>query len=448
MSSGVYDKLTSEKNLRLSLWIAASRKAEWIFMNSDINQMLTEAFSYWKWDFTPLDMFSGELAYSLIYNNIKPEKTADAMQTVGMHRLPNYFVLIQIDDYESISKQMEITREFFQKDRLVRTIRNYLSRIGVEGFAANLINSDRIICFVCLQEMRGEEARAFLRDSISRIRRSIYRHTNFTLSVNMSEECKQLSDFPAAYKQMNLNLNQSFYYGEQADLEAAEGERKAVSFDLRVHYTALLAALGQNNRSNIQRRISVLFSQLRNRQAPPQQTRLDIVELVHLLQAYCLRCAIPAEIVTAMFRNRAEEILASQFLSHIQTQISDLCMQIADALKRYSSSAEYQFKLPVQTYLSEHYGESVKLAEVARVFGFSSAYFTQVFKKTFGMTFIQYLTQYRLGKSKKLLKESCLTLDEIAFETGFSNYSYFSTTFKQYMGVSPKAYRKNKQSRG
>ncbi|MGO5023309.1 hypothetical protein ACTQ4E_09475 [Lawsonibacter sp. LCP25S3_G6] len=123
---------------------------------------IEQQLSYWKWDFTSLDLFSGELAYSLIYDNVRPDRIQEALQTVGMDTLPNYFILIQIDDYLAISKQLEITREFFQKDLVVNTIRSCLENLQVPGFAANLINSDRVICFLCLEELPLEPVEDFL----------------------------------------------------------------------------------------------------------------------------------------------------------------------------------------------------------------------------------------------------------------------------------------------
>ena len=133
-------------------------------MSSHIAPRMTieEQLSYWKWDFTSLDLFSSELAYSLVFENIRPDRVADALQTVDLTTLPDYFLLIQIDDYSFLSKRLEITREFFQKDLVVNTIRTYLKELRVSGFAANLINTDRVICFLCLEEYGTVAVEEFL----------------------------------------------------------------------------------------------------------------------------------------------------------------------------------------------------------------------------------------------------------------------------------------------
>ena len=78
-------------------------------MSSHIAPRMTieEQLSYWKWDFTSLDLFSSELAYSLVFENIRPDRVADALQTVDLTTLPDYFLLIQIDDYSFLSRHVE-----------------------------------------------------------------------------------------------------------------------------------------------------------------------------------------------------------------------------------------------------------------------------------------------------------------------------------------------------
>ena len=71
----------------------------------------------------------------------------------------------------------------------------------------------------------------------------------------------------------------------------------------------------------------------------------------------------------------------------------------------------------------------------------SAAYFSTVFKKETGKTFINYLTDYRMEQAVDLL----LTKDEktyiIAEKVGYSDPNYFSYVFKKQFGMSPTKYR-------
>jgi two-component system response regulator YesN len=96
-------------------------------------------------------------------------------------------------------------------------------------------------------------------------------------------------------------------------------------------------------------------------------------------------------------------------------------------------------------YVREHYADSDLAVEtVCRTLGVSTAYFSTIFKKETGKTFINYLTEYRMEVAVELL----LTGDDktyvIAEKTGYSDPNYFSYVFKKQFGMSPSKYRAQK----
>ena len=64
-----------------------------------------------------------------------------------------------------------------------------------------------------------------------------------------------------------------------------------------------------------------------------------------------------------------------------------------------------------------------------------------MFKKETGQTFINYLNNYKIERSKDLLKNTNMTLLYISLEVGFNNQSYYSTIFKKYTNMTPQEYR-------
>ena len=58
------------------------------------------------------------------------------------------------------------------------------------------------------------------------------------------------------------------------------------------------------------------------------------------------------------------------------------------------------------------------------------------------MNYSDYLTSLRLQKAKTLLKEPNLSIQEIAEQSGYTDYFYFTKVFKKAEGISPSKYRK------
>ncbi|MDT3424922.1 AraC-like DNA-binding protein [Paenibacillus forsythiae] len=94
------------------------------------------------------------------------------------------------------------------------------------------------------------------------------------------------------------------------------------------------------------------------------------------------------------------------------------------------------------TYVEEHYREAITLKEVAKYMGFSPYYFTKLFKRNTGMTFVSFLNEYRLNKAKWMLLNEDAPITAVAEASGFGSVKTFHHLFKEATGVSPLKYRR------
>ncbi|MBQ8382473.1 MAG: helix-turn-helix transcriptional regulator [Clostridia bacterium] len=128
----------------------------------------------------------------------------------------------------------------------------------------------------------------------------------------------------------------------------------------------------------------------------------------------------------------------------IERGLEALCILILRAMPRQTQQAEDQL-LPIRRALSiirQNYRQKLSLQEVAEQIYLSPAYFSQLFHKTMGVPFSEYLTDYRLQIAARYLQAGNLPLKEIAALSGFPTFPYFSVAFKKRFGVAPSVYRK------
>lgn len=92
-------------------------------------------------------------------------------------------------------------------------------------------------------------------------------------------------------------------------------------------------------------------------------------------------------------------------------------------------------------YIEKNLSEEVTLEMVAGILGLNPSYFSQMFKKRTGETFVQYRIRQRMEKAKRLLEQPSCRITEISYEVGYSDHPHFTKTFKKYTGVSPSEYR-------
>lgn len=96
-------------------------------------------------------------------------------------------------------------------------------------------------------------------------------------------------------------------------------------------------------------------------------------------------------------------------------------------------------------YIENNYSKDLILDDVSKEFQISPYYFSKLFKKRTGSTFIEYLTMIRIEKAKQLLRNTSKSMKEICMEIGYSDANYFSRTFKKNVGVTPSEYKEGKE---
>lgn len=82
------------------------------------------------------------------------------------------------------------------------------------------------------------------------------------------------------------------------------------------------------------------------------------------------------------------------------------------------------------SYVENHSEESLTLEEVAKYSGFSSYYFTRFFKANTGMTFMRFLTEYRINQAKFILANEKVPMIEVAEKSGFASVKTFHHVFR------------------
>ena len=96
----------------------------------------------------------------------------------------------------------------------------------------------------------------------------------------------------------------------------------------------------------------------------------------------------------------------------------------------------------VSAYVMAHYVHPISLDDMASEVGMNRSAFCSWFKRCKGMTFSQFVTQYRLNTACELLKYSQKSVSEIGYLVGFSDVPHFVRVFTKEKGVSPGRYRK------
>lgn len=106
-------------------------------------------------------------------------------------------------------------------------------------------------------------------------------------------------------------------------------------------------------------------------------------------------------------------------------------------IERYSHNVQN-----IMRYIHQHYGVQSSLKQLAVAIGLSEAYVRLLLKKETGLTYLEHLTQFRMGVAKCLLRQQPqLHIYDVAERVGYRDIAYFSQLFKKVVGAYPVEFR-------
>ena len=91
--------------------------------------------------------------------------------------------------------------------------------------------------------------------------------------------------------------------------------------------------------------------------------------------------------------------------------------------------------------IQDNYHKKISTKDISLALNLSEGHFCRMFKQLVKKTPIDYLNYYRVNKAARILETTDMKVIDAAMEVGFDNFSYFISTFKHYMGITPAKYR-------
>ena len=149
------------------------------------------------------------------------------------------------------------------------------------------------------------------------------------------------------------------------------------------------------------------------------------------------------------FAQRAIELGVSRYLTK-PTNPRELICVLEETEKKLGGKQEKEkdsgkipnlFVQKAADYIKLNYSEKISIKEIADQLYLSPNYLSELFKKHTGKTISEYLTDYRLEKACQLLDHAEYRVGDVSGMVGIHDGRYFSNMFKKKYGMTPTEYR-------
>lgn len=360
-------------------------------------------------------------------------KEQEELLQMNVSQGTNITALCFIDQYEKILKKYE------NETLLAFSIHNILKEV-ISQFPYNVEEfylKDKIFILFSSIKISQKETEKIL--AIFHQKLEIY--LKITLTSVISEKNHTRDELVNSIQQMYTHSEQRFYY-EYGSFRQFE----------RMMYTD--QPIFQNY-SEQKDHLKLLILQ-----KDPLEMKLFIIEIVKEIQKQQFHPSVVKDWATKLmldlklsfnvlghFENQEEIILINKRIQPIETckELELVMIEIFHSLIEHIEIIELTAKnedvFKAQRYVLEHINDKITLTDIANYLHINASYFSRIFKKETGESFIEFVTRVKMEKAKEMLSSTIKPIDQIAFDLGFDNKSYFFRTFKKHFGITPKEYK-------
>lgn len=170
--------------------------------------------------------------------------------------------------------------------------------------------------------------------------------------------------------------------------------------------------------------------------------RSRAIQLVYLLSKVAAIDGAGTE--TALYRSVYIPTLKNAAtLEELDVSLAEVLHHFVDYAFDFSEIKHSDVIYRIMEYIKSNYSKKITLEEIAAQVYLSGPHISAMFRKETGQTISEYIQYVRIEKSKILLRQTALSLADVAAMCGFEDQSYFSRVFKKQTEISPKKYRAN-----
>jgi len=312
-------------------------------------------------------------------------------------------------------------------------------------------DSDEIV-FVFSFDTQDDQKKQMIRileDISNNIRQCVFPGIKVPAMIGIGLTYPSIYLLPKSFQQAQWIIDKSFYNGQQTvqvfkDSSEYKFEKNWIqNYPEELEEIASLVSIGNGERTRLL--LEQVFKHLSEVNLSPD-----------VIKNYCLvlkmmvinRLIDPLEGRETIADKNFDDIVKNSIsFPSLKNYIITIMVNTAEKMRAYvDSNIENSGNIVIEkakNYIMKNYNKKITLEEICEEVYLTQSYFSYLFKKVTGGTYIDFVQNKRIHEAKKLLKDSKIKIYEVGERIGYNDYKYFAVQFKKITGVSPGEYRSN-----
>jgi AraC-like DNA-binding protein len=344
---------------------------------------------------------------------------------------------------------------FQEQDRelLLFAVSNIVSETLPEEarFSPIVLNHSQVTLLTCKEES-AEAGLAMFYETAQHIKAKVHEYLGLECSIGISHPFKRLSDAKRAYKESSAALKLRFILGSNIIVRYADIEdqgnttEKTVYTKLRLIEDQMMLAMEERQLEQVEQLFQRYLDKLLCKDGFHQEHHLLLLQLAFRSVGIAQEQGLSMQQVW-----NGEEELKHLFRLQTRTEIagwfhSRLFKPVIGILEDMADKQFVNITRRIVDIVEQQYDQDISLDYCAAVMNFNPAYISRVFKKEMGVSFSEYISEYRMNIAKNLLATTEMKVSDIGRKVSYTNISAFIRTFRRTFGLTPGQYREQLHS--
>ncbi|WP_214627479.1 AraC family transcriptional regulator [Paenibacillus agaridevorans] len=356
--------------------------------------------------------------------------------------------IVEIDQYSRFIK------EYKNDHHLLKFVLSNVAREVAEskGFSvwSEWIDQSRMVILYFLAGNEGEESA--LKDNCELLRDWVAQNLDFTITIGIGPLAQHIEQIQSSFRKAAVIVGYKSSLGINQVIMAAQviNRPKGELFKQLqcIRSTSQLFRAGDSQwELHFQEMYEDLKLQL---YAYDDLTSLMQVLISHLQKELS---ELPEELYAIWrdeaYQNLIKELEQNETLDEIFAAFKAIMQNSLLKMNEIrENKTSHQMVMNIKQYITDNFhNPDLSLTHLNEAFGLNAKYLSRLFRESFGVKFLEYVTSYRIEKAQQLLVETDKTIQDIGQEVGYEQSLTFIRVFKKQTGETPGQYRKMKMNK-
>ncbi|MCU6792091.1 response regulator [Paenibacillus sp. WQ 127069] len=374
------------------------------------------------------------------------EEWLDTLRQYGINyeAHPYLLVLYHIEQHAQTKKNLNMC-----DDMLMYAVDNVMDEMleKVEGAISFRYSTKSGFLFIPCRLTVKENGYSLVNDTLKQVQDSLTKYLRVQVSFYLGERSGQPQQLKANLLKLLNTLEHRFYLPE--GYIGVIKEEEFSKADLFTYFSQALEEIKQlilqEDVQGMEEAASRWMSFVEKERFPPDMVKEWVLKLL-------LDMRVKFKSLQKFQTNYSVEVLHSTMseIDHTNQLKSWMLVHLEEMLSQMGTIFQQSKRGEIseaQRYVQDHLHQKITLEEVADYLHLNSSYFSRLYKKETGLTFIEYVIQTKMNKARELLDNTDKTVEEISYTLGYDNKRYFIQLFKNEIGVPPLIYSRGSDTR-